>query len=236
MVKPINKNTDDIKTWRLAVVSTPIGNLEDITLRALRILREADIIAAEDTRRTAKLCSHYEINAHLTSYHSHNEYKKTERLLQKVEQGKRVAVVSDSGTPVIADPGYLIVTEALKRNIEPEVIPGPSALTHAVTAAGLPADRFAFYGFPPRKSGKRQNFLESIKDDNITVILYESVHRIEYLLEDISVVYGTDTELVVIREATKVHEERLRGRAGEILQANKGRDWKGEFVVMINLR
>ncbi len=222
--------------WRLALVATPIGNLEDITLRALRMLREADIIAAEDTRRTAKLCSHYGIKAQLTSFHAHNEHKKTPALLERVESGRRVALVSDSGTPLISDPGFPLVREAVRRGIEPEIIPGPSALTYAVVAAGLPADRFQFHGFPPRKGGKRRNFLSSLKDCDSTVFLFESVHRIEQLLEDILCVCGEDTEVAVIREATKLHEERLRGAVGQILSKHGGRQWKGELVVAINLR
>ncbi len=229
----IEKNS---KKWRLALVSTPIGNLEDITLRALRILKEADLIAAEDTRRTAKLCSHYSVHTRLTSYHSHNEHSKTDKLLSKIEDGLKVAVVSDSGTPLISDPGFLILREAQERGIEPEVVPGPSALTCGLVACGLPVDRFRFYGFPPRKSGKRQNFLESLRNCDSTVFLFESVHRIQHLLEDICQVYGKETEIALIREATKQHEERLRGEVGALLQLHGKRVWKGEFVVGINLR
>ena len=221
---------------RLAIVATPIGNLEDITLRALRILKEADLIAAEDTRRTAKLCSYYGIEAKLTSYHAHNEHKKTDSLLDLVESGQRVALVSDSGTPVISDPGYLLVKEAVGRGIEPEIIPGPSALLYCAVACGLPVDRFQFFGFPPRKAGKRRNFLSSLKDCDSTVFLYESVHRIGQLLDDICDVYGDAVEVVIIREATKMHEERIRGTAGELKDRLADRRWKGELVIALNLR
>ncbi len=230
------EDKEQSKTWNLALVATPIGNLEDITLRALRILKEADLIAAEDTRRTAKLCSYYNIKTLLTSYHAHNEQKKTAMLLDRAEAGERVAVVSDSGTPAISDPGYLLVNEAVKRGIEPEIIPGPSALAFCMTACGLPVDRMEFHGFPPRKAGKRKRFLQSLKDCDSTVFLYESVHRIGQLLEDIREICGDDTKLVIIREATKLHEERLRGTAGQLCEELKARMWKGEMVVAIDLR
>ncbi len=223
-------------SWRLAIVSTPIGNLEDITFRALRILREADLIAAEDTRRTAILCRRYDIETALTSYHAHNEHRKTDKLLELVEGGRRVALVSDSGTPLVSDPGYRLVREAVWRGIEPEIIPGPSALTFAAAACALPVDRFQFHGFPPRKAGKRRNFLLSLKDCDSTVFLYESVHRVQQLLDDICSVLGEDTQVALIREATKIHEERLRGPAGRIRDENCGRNWKGEIVVAISLR
>ncbi len=224
------------KGLSLAIVATPIGNLEDITFRALRILKEADLIAAEDTRRTAGLCAHYNVETPLTSYHAHNEHKKTERLLDKVEAGARVAVVTDSGTPSVSDPGYLLIKEALRRGIEPEIIPGPSALTYCVTACGMPVDRFRFHGFPPRKKNKRQKFLSNLKNCDNTVLLFESVHRIAHLIEDIREVCGDQTELAIIREATKLHEERIRGTARQVCIEHRGREWKGELVVAIDLR
>ena len=220
----------------LALVATPIGNMDDITLRALKTLREADLIAAEDTRRTGKLCSHFDIPASFTSYHAHNEHKKTPWLLEKVERGEKVALVTDSGTPAVSDPGFLIVREAVKRGIEPMVVPGPSALTHAVAAAGIPVDRFVFLGYPPRKQGKRRNFLRDLRGSDTTIFLYESVHRIEECLEDIADVLGPETRIAVIREATKLHEERIRGPVQEVLDEHAGREWLGEFVVVIDLR
>ena len=226
---------DGTEGW-LALVATPIGNLEDITLRALRVLKEADLIAAEDTRRTRKLCSHFDIHTRLISYHAHNEHRKTEKLLDMVERGKRVAVLSEAGTPSVSDPGFLIVRAALARGIEPVVIPGASALTYAVVAAGLPVDRFTFLGFLPPKPGKRRRFLEALKETETTVFLFESVHRIPGLLEDIAEVLGPHTPVAVIREATKLHEERIRGTAAEILARHGTRDWRGEFVVAIDTR
>ena len=220
----------------LALVATPIGNMDDITLRALKVLREADLIAAEDTRRTGKLCSHFDIPASFTSYHAHNEHKKTPWLLEKVLAGEKVAVVTDSGMPAVSDPGFLIAREAVKRDIEPMVVPGPSALTHAVAAAALPVDRFVFLGYPPRKQGKRRNFLRDLRGSDTTVFLYESVHRIEQLLVDIADVLGPETLIAIIREATKVHEERIRGPVQEILDEHAGREWLGEFVVGIDVR
>ena len=220
----------------LALVATPIGNLDDITLRALEVLKEADLVAAEDTRRTRKLCSHFDISVSMTSFHAHNEYRKVQGLLDKVQRGQRLALVSDAGTPSISDPGYLIVREALKRGIEPRVIPGPSALTYAVVASGLPVDRFSFHGYPPRKTGKRRNFLRELEGSDTTVFLFASVHRIGGLLEDIVEVLGSDTEIVVLREVTKAHEERLRGTAREIFNEHGERNWKGELVVGMNLR
>lgn len=229
-------NTADAPPWRLALVSTPIGNLEDITFRALRVLKEADLIAAEDTRRTAGLCRHYGIKTKLISYHAHNEHKKTADLIGMAEKGLRVAVVTDSGTPAVSDPGYLLVREAVRRGLEPEVIPGPSALTYCAVACGLPVDRFQFCGFPPRKAAKRRSLLLSLKDCDSTVFFFESVHRIDMLLCDILDVLGGDTELAVIREATKIHEERIRGCAADICRKHTGRNWKGELVVAVNLR
>jgi 16S rRNA (cytidine1402-2'-O)-methyltransferase len=220
----------------VALVSTPIGNLEDITLRALRVLREADLIAAEDTRRIRKLCSHYDIKGRFTSYHAHNEHKKTGSLLDDVESGLKLAVVSNAGTPAVSDPGFLIVREAVRRGIEPVVIPGASALTFAVVACGLPVDSFCFSGFLPRKSGKRRKFFESLKGSNMTHFVFVSVHRVRQALEDLADVLGTETYVVLIREATKVHEERLRGAVGEILREHGDRRWKGEIIMGIDAR
>jgi len=223
-------------TGSLALVATPIGNLEDISLRALRVLREADVIAAEDTRRTRKLCSHFDIHTRLVAFHAHNERKMVNALLRGVEEGGRLAVVSDSGTPAVSDPGFLIVREAIARGIEPVVVPGASALTYAVVAAGLPVDRFTFLGYPPRTVGKRRHFLEGLKGTETTVFLFESVHRISALLVDIADVLGPDTRIAVIREATKLHEEHLRGTVSQILSEHGSRKWRGEFVLAINTR
>lgn len=217
----------------LALVATPIGNLEDITLRALRTLREADVIAAEDTRRAGTLCAKYEVHARLLAYHAHNEHHRTASLLDLVAQGRKVVALSDAGTPALSDPGFFLVRAALARGIEPVVIPGVSALTFAVVAAGLPVDHFAFHGFLPVKSGRRRAALERIRDTGSTAFLFESPFRITKLLEEIVEVFGPTTPVALIREATKFHEECLRGPAAELLAKHRNRAWKGEFVVAI---
>jgi len=220
----------------LAMVATPIGNLEDVTFRALRTLREADLIAAEDTRRARQLLTHFEISTPVTSYHAYNEKWKTEQLLDMVEAGKRIAMLSDAGTPAISDPGFLLARAAVARGIEPDVIPGVSALTHAAVAAALPLDRFIFAGFPPVKSGKRRRFLEELGAAHSTVFVFESVHRIGKFLQEIVDVLGPETPLVVVREATKLHEQRIRGTAASIVAATAATKWRGEFVIVLDTR
>ena len=223
------------KGW-LAIVSTPIGNLEDITLRALRILKEADFIASEDTRRTQKLLTHYEINTATTSYHAHNEHKKTASLLSRVDNGENLALVTDAGTPCISDPGFFMVREAIRHGIEPEIIPGPSALSFCVAAAGLPVDRFYFAGYPPVKSGRRVKFLENLKNFDCTVFVYESPHKMPRLLTELKDVFQSDVPVAFIREATKQYEERIRGTVEELSEKLAGKNWKGEIVVALDLR
>jgi len=219
---------------KLYIVTTPIGNLNDITYRALETLRSVDMIAAEDTRHTRKLLTRFDIHTKMCSYHAHNEHQKTASLIEEIQAGLKLAVVSDAGTPAIADPGFLLVREAVAAGIEPEIIPGVSALTFAATAAGLPVDKFAFYGFPPVKSGRKTVFFERIAAEDKTVIIFESTHRIEKTLDYISRIVGSDTLVAIIREATKLHEEVLRGTAGELLEQHKGRKWKGECVLVIS--
>lgn len=214
---------------QLYIVSTPIGNLEDITLRALRILKEVDIIAAEDTRHTRQLLSHFEIHSRrLESCHSFNEHDKVDRLLDEVENGLSLALVSDAGTPSVADPGFLLVRSALERGLEPVVIPGVSAVTFSVTASGLPVDAFTFRNFAPVKPGKRGKFLESILGDVRTSFFFESPFRIGRTLKEIAAI-SPNAKVAVIREATKLHEEIIRGSAAEV--AALERQWKGEIVV-----
>ena len=215
----------------LYVVSTPIGNLEDITLRALRVLKEADLIAAEDTRHTRGLLAHFDIHTPLTSFHAFNEHEKCAAILDKVAAGAKVALVSDAGTPAIADPGFLPVREALKRELTVEVIPGVSALTFAAAAAGLPVDKFAFYAFPPVKSGRRDKFFERLAMEDKTVFFYESPFRITGALEYLEKHCGPSRPAALVREATKVHEEIVRGTVGELLALSRMRNWKGEFVI-----
>lgn len=214
---------------QLYIVSTPIGNLEDITLRALRILKEVDIIAAEDTRHTRQLLSHFEIHSRrLESCHSFNEHDKVDRLLDEVENGLSLALVSDAGTPSVADPGFLLVRSALERGLEPVVVPGVSAVTFSVTASGLPVDAFTFRNFAPVKPGKRGKFLESILCDVRTSFFFESPFRIGRTLKEIAAI-SPNAKVAVIREATKLHEEIIRGSAAEV--AALERQWKGEIVV-----
>ena len=216
----------------LYLVSTPIGNLEDITLRALRVLKEADLIAAEDTRHSRGLLTHFDIHTPLTSYHAFNERGKCQSLLDRVAAGENVALVTDAGTPAIADPGFFIVREAVNAGIRVEVIPGVSALTFAAAATGLPVDKFAFYAFPPVKSGRRGKFFETLAAEDKTVFFYESPFRITGALEYLEQYCGTARQAAIVREATKLHEEILRGTVGELLQISRQRgSWKGEFVI-----
>ena len=217
----------------LYIVSTPIGNLQDITLRALEVIKNADLIAAEDTRRSQRLLTHFGIKKRLVSCHAFNEHRTVNSILNKVLDGQKVALLSDAGTPVIADPGFHIIREARKRGIEPEIIPGVSALTFAVAASGLPADKFSFFGFAPVKAGKREKLLEQIKEEGRTAFLFESPYRIEKLLNAIEKVFGDDANIAIIREATKLHEEIITGSVPEILAEFAEHNWKGEFVIGI---
>ena len=231
MLNNVKNSKEYIMPGQLYIVSTPIGNLEDITLRALRILKEVDIIAAEDTRHTRQLLSHFEIHgSRLESCHAFNEHDKVAKLLDEVENGASLALVSDAGTPSVADPGFLLVRSALEREMEPVVIPGVSAVTFAVTASGLPVDTFTFRNFAPVKPGKRGKFLESILADCRTTFFFESPYRIARTLSEIAEL-NPDAKVAAIREATKLHEEIIRGSATEV--AGLKRQWKGEFVVGI---
>ncbi|MDR0932622.1 MAG: 16S rRNA (cytidine(1402)-2'-O)-methyltransferase [Victivallales bacterium] len=221
-------------TGKLYLVSTPIGNLEDITLRALSILKSVDLIAAEDTRHTRQLLSHFDIHTKLISFHAFNEHRKTEGLIEEIKNGLSVASVSDAGTPSIADPGFFLVREAVRNGIVPEVIPGVSALTFAATASALPVDQFAFFGFPPVKSGRRQKFFEAIRQENRTVFFFESPHRIAKTLPEIAEIVGGEAQVAIIREATKLHEEILRGTAAELAELATDRQWRGEFVIGVH--
>ncbi len=217
----------------LALVSTPIGNLSDITFRAVETLKQSDIVAAEDTRRAKILLDRYEIRVELISYHAHNEHRKTDEILELVLSGKNVSMLSDAGTPSISDPGYLICSRAIEKGISPLIIPGVSALTFAVTACGLPVDKFAFHGFLPVKQGRRMAALQKIASEDRTSFVFESPHRILKLINEISTVLGPETRIAIIREATKLYEEIMRGTAGDISEKEKNRSWKGECTVAI---
>ncbi|MBR1966674.1 MAG: 16S rRNA (cytidine(1402)-2'-O)-methyltransferase [Lentisphaeria bacterium] len=218
---------------KLYLVTTPIGNLEDITLRALRVLKEVDVIAAEDTRHSRQLLSHFDIHSELVSYHAFNEHDKTDALLDRIERGENIALVTDAGTPSVADPGFFLVRAAQEKDIDIVVVPGVSAVTFAVTASGLPVDKFAFFGFVPVKSGRKTTFFADIKDKNMTAFVFESPFRVGKTLEFIREFFGNDTQIAIIREATKIHEEVIKGSAAEICEKCKNRVWKGEFVIGI---
>lgn len=217
----------------LYLVATPIGNLEDITLRAVRVLREADLIACEDTRQSGKLLAHFGIDKPTVSYHEHNETARTRELVANLEGGSNVALISDAGTPLVSDPGYRLVTSAIAAGIPVVPIPGASAVLGALAASGLPTEAFRFCGFLPAKSGQRKKALEELRGEDCTMVFYEGPHRILDTLADITAVYG-DRPVVVARELTKIHEEFLRGTAEEIrVQLASRPSVKGEITLLI---
>jgi 16S rRNA (cytidine1402-2'-O)-methyltransferase len=216
----------------LYVVATPIGNLEDISLRAIRILKEVRLIAAEDTRRTRILLDKYGISTPLTSLYDQNEAKKSGLLIARLQKGEDVAYVSDAGTPGISDPGYILVREAVSRGIRVTPIPGVSALIAAISVSGLPMDSFIFLGFLPSKSMRRRQLLTSLREEERTLIFYESPHRLLAALNDISELFG-DREVVVSREMTKVYEEFLRGPAAEVIAVMGNGTVKGEVTLIV---
>jgi 16S rRNA (cytidine1402-2'-O)-methyltransferase len=217
----------------LYVVATPIGNMDDITLRALKVLQAVDRIAAEDTRHTGRLLVHHGIQTPLVSYHEHNERQRTAELLADLMRGESIALVSDAGTPAISDPGYVLVHEAVQNGITVSPIPGASALVASLSAAGLPTEAFIFLGFPPRKSGQRQRELEALREERRTLVWYESPHRIQHFLEDVRHVMG-DRFAVIGREVTKHYEEFLRGPLSELVELLKARGVvKGEITLLV---
>jgi len=216
----------------LYVVATPIGNLEDITLRALRTLKEVDLIACEDTRRTRGLLSHYGIRAPVTSYFEQNKLAKGEALLRTLDEGKSVALVTDAGTPGISDPGFLLVRRAREAGLRVVPVPGPSAVIAALSAAGVPADRFVFDGFLPVKPGRRLHRLQALRSLEMTVVCYESPHRILASLDAIAEVFG-DAEIVVARELTKQFEEIIAGMPAGLREHFSRGETRGEFTVVI---
>src|SRR5258706_9059740 len=218
----------------LYIIATTIGNLEDITLRALRLLKEVDVIACEDTRQTQKLLNHFKIEKRTVSYHQHNEVARTEQIVEMLKEGRSIALVSDAGTPGISDPGRVVVEAAIAIGAEVVPIPGPVAFVSAMVASGLPTDSFRFAGFLPAKSGQRKSLLEQIRTSNEPVIFYEAPHRILETLQDLVETLGADRPLVIAREVTKIHEEFLRGTAGELLEKLRARESvKGEIVLII---
>ena len=216
----------------LYLVATPIGNLEDITLRAVRTLRECDVVAAEDTRRTGQLLRHFAISKPLLSYFQFNEARRSEEILDRLRRGEKVALVTDAGSPGISDPGERVVRAARAAGLRVEAVPGPCALVAALTASGLPADEFHFIGFLPHKSGQRRRRLEALQAFAGTLVLYESPYRVEKLLTELNLVCP-DRPVVLARELTKKFEEFQRGTAAELLERLKGRAARGEFVVLV---
>jgi len=231
-MSPGNKSSPDAGTGCLYLVATPIGNLEDITLRALRILKEVDLIACEDTRQSQKLLQHYEIQKSLVSYHEHNELTRAPELVIELEQGAKVALVSDAGTPGISDPGHRLVALCLRHHLPVVPIPGPSALVAALAASGLPSDEFLFVGFLPSRAGARRKALETLKAEPRTLVLYEAPHRIIETLADAAEILGP-RPAVLAREVTKIHEEFRRGHLGELLESAQKRAPRGEITLLI---
>jgi 16S rRNA (cytidine1402-2'-O)-methyltransferase len=219
----------------LYVVGTPIGNLEDITLRALRILKEADVIACEDTRQTRKLLDHHGISTRTISYHEHNEASRAAELVERLNSGSSIALVSDAGMPGVSDPGYRVIKLALEQGISVVPIPGPAAFVAALAGSGLPTDAFQFRGFLPAKAGQREAALSELRGSGETQIFYEAPHRLLETLKDIVEVLGPERGVVVARELTKIHEEFVRGPAGEVLRAFQQREGgvRGEITLLI---
>jgi 16S rRNA (cytidine1402-2'-O)-methyltransferase len=217
----------------LYVVATPIGNLDDITLRALRVLKEADVIAAEDTRHTQTLLRHYDIRTPLTSYHEHNERTKAPALVERLLGGESVALVSDAGTPAISDPGYRLVLAAVEAGVRVTPVPGPAALAAALSACALPTDRFVFEGFLPEKKRERRERLQALRDEKRTLVFYEAPHRLKHALDDIAEILG-DRHVAVARELSKIHEEFLRGRVRDIIAEISDHETRGEIVIVLH--
>jgi len=226
-------SAEDLKPG-LYLVATPIGNLEDITLRAIRVLKETDLIACEDTRQTKKLLNHYGIETPMISYHEHNEAARAAELVEQLAHGARIAVVTDAGMPGISDPGFRLLSLAIERGVPVVPIPGPAAFVSALVASGLPMESFSFRGFLSPKSGARRRELEQLRNSSETAIFYEAPHRILATLEDVVATLGPERRVVVGRELTKIHEEFLRGTAAEVLDTVKNRgEIKGEMVLLI---
>lgn len=221
-----------LQSATLYLVATPIGNLEDVTLRALRVLRECDVVAAEDTRRTGQLLKHFGISKPLLSYFQFNEARRSEEIIERLKRGEKVALVTDAGSPGISDPGERVVRAARAAGLRVEPVPGACALVAALTASGLPTEEFHFGGFLPHKSGQRRNQLEALKVVSGTLVFYESPYRIEKLLGELHAVFP-ERRVVLARELTKKFEEFLQGTSAELLEIARKRSLKGEFVVLV---
>ena len=218
---------------KLLIVPTPIGNLGDITFRAIKTLKSVDLILAEDTRTSLKLLKHYNIENIVESYHMHNEHKKLISIIERLNSGVQIALISDAGTPGISDPGFLLIRECIKNNIEIECLPGATALIPALVNSGLPSDRFLFEGFLPVKKGRTKR-LKEISEENRTVIFYESPHRILKTLSDLSTYYNEESRVSISRELTKIHEETFRGKIKDAIEHFEKKKPKGEFVIVLS--
>ena len=216
----------------LYLVPTPVGNLEDITYRALRILKEADLILAEDTRTSGILLKHFEIKNAMLSYHKFNEHQTVDRVVERLRAGETVAVISDAGTPGISDPGFLVAREAIRAGVEVITLPGATAFVPALVSSGLPCDRFCFEGFLPQKKG-RQSRLEALREESRTMIFYESPHRVVKALAQFVEVFGPERPVSVCREISKIHEESVRGTLQEVLNYFQTNEPRGEFVIVV---
>lgn len=217
---------------KLYIVPTPIGNLEDITLRALRLLREADVIFAEDTRTSSVLLKHYEIQGHLLSHHKFNEHASAAAVAERIEAGQTVVLISDAGTPGISDPGFLLVRTCVERGLEVECLPGATAFVPALVQSGFPCDRFCFEGFLPQKKG-RQKRLQQLAGEPRSIVFYESPYRVVKCLEQLAEVFGSERRVAVSRELTKKFEETVRGTLSEVIAHFRQRPPKGEFVIVL---
>ncbi|WP_396178970.1 16S rRNA (cytidine(1402)-2'-O)-methyltransferase [Flavobacterium sp.] len=217
---------------KLFIVPTPIGNLEDMTFRAIRVLKEADLILAEDTRTSGKLLKHYEINTHMYSHHMHNEHKTVDNLIARLQGGETIALISDAGTPAISDPGFLLTRACVENGVEVECLPGATAFVPALVNSGLPNDRFIFEGFLPEKKGRQTRYL-ALAEETRTMILYVSPHKLLKTLTEFITYFGEDRQICVSRELSKLHEENVRGTVREVLSHFEAKAPKGEIVVVI---
>lgn len=217
---------------KLYIVPTPIGNLEDMTFRAIRILKEVDLILAEDTRTSGKLMKHFDIGTHMHSHHMHNEHKTIENVISRLKSGENIALISDAGTPAISDPGFLLTRACVENNIEVECLPGATAFVPALVNSGLPNDRFVFEGFLPEKKGRQTRYL-SLAEETRTMILYVSPHKLVKTLAEFITYFGEDRQICVSRELSKLHEENVRGTTKEVLAHFETKSPKGEIVVVV---
>jgi len=216
----------------LYIVPTPVGNMEDMTLRAIRILKEADVVLAEDTRTSGILLKHFGISRPLLSHHKFNEHGTSAAIVERLLAGQTVALISDAGTPGISDPGFFLVREAVRAGIEVQTLPGPTAFVPALVSSGLPCDRFVFEGFLPQKKG-RQSRIEALKDEERTIVFYESPYRVLKLLQQLAAVFGPDRQASACREISKIHEESVRGTLQELIAHFTETEPRGEFVVVV---